>query len=329
MRIRSAGQLLVAAALTAGALTGVSPAGADPSPEVAAATHTCAPIDQASIIRLYSAYFLRAPDAGGLAYWTDIIRTRRADLGHIATLFADSTEFRNRYSNLDNRGFVYLVYNNVLARQPDAEGLDYWAYLLALGHPRGAVMIGFSESPEYMERSAILPSPPAAGDPQIAPTRVPVTMHPGRFGEFVELDPGGVTLYYLYSQSDSVTDIWDYTADKFPCPGWTLADSDNTFAGGSDPDGVYFAVIGSNGYVVQFGIREVFIEDGGYYQLYAYVSAGYAYTASKSASPSDGASPFGVTRVQDLASTPNASASTPNGESQLDVNSITDLVLTP
>jgi hypothetical protein len=325
MRIRSAGQLIVAAALTAGALTGVSPAGATPSPEPAVAAATvCKPIDQASITRLYSAYFLRAPDAGGLAYWTDIIRTRRADLGHIATLFADSNEFRHRYANLDNRGFVYLVYNNVMARQPDTGGLNYWTNLLNAGHPRGAIMIGFSESPEYMERSGILPSPPAANDPKIAPTRVPVTMHPARSGEFVELDPGGVTHYYLYSQSVSFYDIWDYTAAQFPCPGWTLVGSDNAI----DANGVFFAVKGPNGYIVEFLIIDVFIENGGYYQRVAYVSAGYAYV-NNSASSLNSESPLGVTSVRDLNLTPNTTANTQNTESPLGVTSISALVPTP
>jgi hypothetical protein len=55
-----------------------------------------------------------------------------------------------------------------------------------------------------------------------------------------------------YSESLSSPTIWEYTRVQFPCPGWTLIDSDTSFDGGADPDGVFFAVQGPNGYIVQF-----------------------------------------------------------------------------
>ncbi len=104
--------------------------------------------------RLYAAYFVRIPDRGGLTYW---IAQRRAGktLSKISSTFAASSEFENRYGSLSNRGFVQLVYQNVLGRPGEASGVNYWTAQLDAGKKdRGAVMIGFSESNEYKRKQA-------------------------------------------------------------------------------------------------------------------------------------------------------------------------------
>jgi hypothetical protein len=223
--MRVAGQLIVAAALSAGAITGVSPAGAAPTSSggtaEAKAALNCAPMDQASIIRLYKAYFLRDPDAGGLAYWTLILRGRVADLSVISQYFSTSAEFQARYSNLTDREFVSLVYNNVMSRPPDQAGLDYWTGLLASRTlTRGLVMLSFSESPEFKERVDIWPAPQPAGDPQMLPQSVPLTLHPGRITEKAEATSINTTLLYTYPDTVSVDEIYQYTVDQLQCPGW-------------------------------------------------------------------------------------------------------------
>jgi hypothetical protein len=102
-----------------------------------------------SVYRLYRAYFLRAPDAGGMAYWLG-----RYDggmpLSAISAWFAQSPEFVARYGSLDSGSFVKLVYRNVLNREPDPGGYAHWAPLVESRRlSRGAMMIGFSESPEF------------------------------------------------------------------------------------------------------------------------------------------------------------------------------------
>ena len=102
-----------------------------------------------SVTRLYSAYFLRAPDAGGLAYWLDRMH-HGTTLAWISEQFARSAEFTARYGALDAGAFVQLVYRNVLGREPDAGGYAHWAPLVHNGSlTRGQMMIGFSESAEY------------------------------------------------------------------------------------------------------------------------------------------------------------------------------------
>lgn len=98
--------------------------------------------------RLYRAYFLRAPDETGLAYWTNT----GLPLAAVSEQFAASTEFRNRYGALDDRGFITTAYRNVLGRNPDASGLNHWLGILGRGTSRGSVMLGFSNSPEFIRR---------------------------------------------------------------------------------------------------------------------------------------------------------------------------------
>ncbi len=110
---------------------------------------------KAQIVRLYSAYFLRLPDIAGLDYWVKA-RQNGESLADVSANFADSTEFKKRYGKLSNKAFVTLVYKNVLKRKPDAKGYAHWVGLLNSGTSRGAVMVGFSESPEFVTRSKAL-----------------------------------------------------------------------------------------------------------------------------------------------------------------------------
>ena len=106
------------------------------------------------VARLYFAFFLRVPDAGGMQYWIGRVRNGTT-LVTIADRFAQSSEFVNRYGALDNRHFVALVYQNVLGRAPDQAGSDYWTGQLDThARTRGDVMAGFSESPEHITRRA-------------------------------------------------------------------------------------------------------------------------------------------------------------------------------
>ncbi len=104
------------------------------------------------VARLYDAYFDRAPDNGGWAYWNQ----RSVDgmtTWQISDFFADSTEFEATYgSSISNRQFIDLVYQNVLGRAADAGGKNYWLQRMAGGLTRGQVMVHFSESTENIEQ---------------------------------------------------------------------------------------------------------------------------------------------------------------------------------
>ena len=107
-----------------------------------------------SVRRLYQAFFLRDSDQAGLDYWVGQ-RNQGVSLEAIADHFASSDEFRARYGSLRNKDFVDMVYRNVLGRSPDQAGYDYWVGQLRGGMTRGEMMVGFSQSAEFISRTGI------------------------------------------------------------------------------------------------------------------------------------------------------------------------------
>lgn len=105
-------------------------------------------------VRLYGGAFDREPDASGLNYWIQQ-RQRGMTLDSMASKFAASAEFTTLYGDLGNRAFVEQVYRNVLDREPDASGTDYWVQQLERGATRGKVLVGFTESPENKRATAV------------------------------------------------------------------------------------------------------------------------------------------------------------------------------
>lgn len=117
--------------------------------------------DQVS--RLYQAYFKRAADSAGQRFWEDQ-RIDGRTLASVSEAFAQSPEFDSEYGSLDDAAFVELVYLNVLSRSPDNDGLQFWLDQLASSLDRGSVMIGFSESAEFVTATAtVAPATNAEG----------------------------------------------------------------------------------------------------------------------------------------------------------------------
>ncbi len=104
------------------------------------------------IVRLYLASFSRIPDFEGLEFWKKQFISGRT-LNEISGMFAISNEFNNLYGDLNDVGFVIRLYENVLLRSPGSEELDFWVNKLQAGVTRGAVVVSFSESPEFVKQS--------------------------------------------------------------------------------------------------------------------------------------------------------------------------------
>jgi len=116
-----------------------------------------------SIVRLYSAYFLRAPDEGGFDFWLDVSSNGTWSLPRMSAHFSQSAEFLDTYGSISDSDFINLIYINVLGRAADQGGLDFWLGRMATeGLDRGTVMLFFSESPEYIDLT--LTSTPLAGE---------------------------------------------------------------------------------------------------------------------------------------------------------------------
>lgn len=110
----------------------------------------CDSVTQA-VARVYLAAYDRLPDSGGLVYWLD--RRRNGwTLDRIGQQFTRAPEFTSRYGSLTDAEFVDRVYQNVLGRNAEGAGREYWLAALASGTTRGKVLIHFSQSPENQNR---------------------------------------------------------------------------------------------------------------------------------------------------------------------------------
>lgn len=105
--------------------------------------------------RLYKASFNRDPtisDKQGLGFWIAKI-DQGMDLLEVAARFIDSNEFRSIYgSSSSNSEFLTKLYQNILGRQPEVTGFDWWLNQMATNpeKTRAKVLADFSESPENM-----------------------------------------------------------------------------------------------------------------------------------------------------------------------------------
>lgn len=200
--LRCAAMLVVVGVLTLPLMT--TPAGASFAHDSKEAIDAkAAEFDQAwkdQVVRLYAATFLRAPDAGGAAYWNDKYRSGVAHHA-IATEFAASPEFRQRYGALDSDGFVRRLYRNVMGREGDAGGVAHWRAQLDAGKTRGWVLVGFSDSPEFVVKTGTVPPPALAPNP--VPVRTtPVPTAPGARYEAVYDFPGERHWFQHHSDGD-------------------------------------------------------------------------------------------------------------------------------
>ncbi len=103
-----------------------------------------------AVFRLYCSHLGRQPDLEGFEYWVGVAE-EHGTLTPLSDSFLVSAEFQATYGELDDSAFLDAVYDNVLGREPDELGAQYWLRLLGPeSTPRPAVMLAFSESPEFM-----------------------------------------------------------------------------------------------------------------------------------------------------------------------------------
>ena len=101
--------------------------------------------------RLYQAAFDRDPDVAGLGHWINTFDNQVFDLVGVAEEFLNSQEFQTRFGTaetLNDEAFLTLLYNNVLDRNPDQAGFDFWSDQQEQGLNRADILQYFSESEE-------------------------------------------------------------------------------------------------------------------------------------------------------------------------------------
>jgi hypothetical protein len=77
------------------------------------------------VLALYIAYFSRAPDADGMSFWVAQAENGQS-LYDISAGFANHPVFTQEYGGLGAREIVEKMYLNVLHREGDAGGIDFW-----------------------------------------------------------------------------------------------------------------------------------------------------------------------------------------------------------
>ena len=100
--------------------------------------------------RLYQAAFARTPDMPGVSYHMNDIEGNGLALENVANNFIASPEFKTKYGdNPSDDVFIDLLYQNVLGRAADDDGLSFYKNHFNEGTmTRAAALIGFAESPE-------------------------------------------------------------------------------------------------------------------------------------------------------------------------------------
>lgn len=104
----------------------------------------------ACMYRIYDAVFNRLPDDEGIGFWVHALENGYDLLG-LATHFMQSNEYRAMYGdNPSNRDLVTGYYRNILDREPEQAGIEFWLGVLDQGRAtREEVMVAISESAEH------------------------------------------------------------------------------------------------------------------------------------------------------------------------------------
>jgi hypothetical protein len=106
--------------------------------------------------RLYQAAFGRTPDGAGLGYWIGQMENG-ATLDAVAAAFVTSAECKALYGIAPSSDdIIAKYYQNVLHRDGEATGVNYWVSVLNQGTSQATVLAGFSESME--NKAGVLPA---------------------------------------------------------------------------------------------------------------------------------------------------------------------------
>ncbi len=106
---------------------------------------------EGEVARLYLAMLARSPEQAGFDYWVER-RTSGTSLQRIVAEFSDVTEFTTRFGDAKDgtdAEWVQFVYNQILGRDAEPAGQDYWVGRLQSDLDRHDLVQYFSESIEF------------------------------------------------------------------------------------------------------------------------------------------------------------------------------------
>ncbi|MBL8580609.1 MAG: DUF4214 domain-containing protein [Rhizobiaceae bacterium] len=111
--------------------------------------------------RIYAAAYGRTPDEAGLLFWTNVLDQRGDgppdvdDKEFVASFFLTANEFIDVYGeNPTNEEYINKLYQNVLHREADQDGYDFWLGKIEEGEGRDDMLIYFTDSVENLQNTA-------------------------------------------------------------------------------------------------------------------------------------------------------------------------------
>ncbi|CAH1656662.1 DUF4214 domain-containing protein [Chelatococcus asaccharovorans] len=116
------------------------------------------------VVQLYQAVFGRVPDNAGLDFWVASYTQANVGgtltLGNLSTAFAVSPEFQAQYDSLPDAAVVAKMYVNVLGREGEPAGVQFWTAALGqwtqeVGRTEALsrLVLSFSQSQEFTAAS--------------------------------------------------------------------------------------------------------------------------------------------------------------------------------
>ncbi|MFB3904463.1 MAG: DUF4214 domain-containing protein [Acidobacteriota bacterium] len=109
----------------------------------------------AFVARLYAGVLFRRAEYEGFMFWLNSLNNGSWNRMQVVNYFISSPEFQYRFGgNLTHSEFVRRLYLNILLREPDTGGLNFWVGKLARGEmTRSEVTVNFVDSPEYVAQT--------------------------------------------------------------------------------------------------------------------------------------------------------------------------------
>ncbi|MBO7451030.1 MAG: DUF4214 domain-containing protein, partial [Clostridiales bacterium] len=104
----------------------------------------------AFVERLYSTALNRSSDQSGLEYWADHLSNFEMTGESVGVDFFLSQEMEG--FGLSNEEYLNRLYVTFMNREPDEAGFNFWLGLLQNGATRRDVVLGFTRSPEFIEK---------------------------------------------------------------------------------------------------------------------------------------------------------------------------------
>ena len=104
----------------------------------------------AFVERMYTTAMNRGSDKQGKEYWANELSNFNCTGEFVGLAFFLSDEMTGM--NLPDKEFVTRLYKTFMDRDPEKEGLDYWAKTLGSGTSRMDVVYGFTRSEEFINK---------------------------------------------------------------------------------------------------------------------------------------------------------------------------------